>query len=172
VFRVRRYPFRVENAFYQGSTDIVPFESEELFGTKLRALLQRRRIRDLLDLNEGLSPRAISSSEATIVATFGRAVLMRVVLRERLGHQLLFPFWMRNRSASERQEPTAWRVFDMMALASLAVNPKDRCASSAMATSQVDSTSLIARASSFRSTAGLMSNAGESVIPSGSRRNP
>ena len=33
---------------------IVSFEPEELFGTKLRALLQRHKNRDLFDLNEGL----------------------------------------------------------------------------------------------------------------------
>ena len=37
-----------------GETEIVSFEPEELFGTKLRALLQRRKNRDLFDLYEGL----------------------------------------------------------------------------------------------------------------------
>jgi hypothetical protein len=37
-----------------GETEIVSFEPEELFGTKLRALLQLRKNRDLFDLFEGL----------------------------------------------------------------------------------------------------------------------
>lgn len=34
---------------------VVSFEPDELFGTKLRALLQRRKNRDLFDLGEGLA---------------------------------------------------------------------------------------------------------------------
>jgi len=51
---VRRYPFAVENDWYRGTTEIASFEPEELFGTKLRALLQRRRNRDLFDLHQGI----------------------------------------------------------------------------------------------------------------------
>jgi hypothetical protein len=32
----------MENDWYRGKTEIASFEPEELFGTKLRALLQRR----------------------------------------------------------------------------------------------------------------------------------
>ena len=52
--RHRRYPFEVDSDWYSARTEIVSFEPEELFGTKLRALLQRRRNRDLFDLHEGL----------------------------------------------------------------------------------------------------------------------
>jgi predicted nucleotidyltransferase component of viral defense system len=51
---VKKYPFEVTNSWYQDKTEIASFEPEELFGTKLRALLQRRKSRDLFDLNEGL----------------------------------------------------------------------------------------------------------------------
>lgn len=51
----RRYPFTVDNDWCQGSADIISFGPEELFGTKLRALLQRRKGRDLFDLHHGLS---------------------------------------------------------------------------------------------------------------------
>jgi len=54
VYPVRRYPFRVDSSWNSAGADIVSFEPEELFGTKLRALLQRRKNRDLFDLNEGL----------------------------------------------------------------------------------------------------------------------
>jgi predicted nucleotidyltransferase component of viral defense system len=57
----RRYPFAMENDWYQGRTEIASFEPEELFGTKLRALLQRRRNRDLFDLNEGLPQLELDS---------------------------------------------------------------------------------------------------------------
>lgn len=51
---IRHYPFAVANDWYQGETSIASFEPEELFGTKLRALLQRRKDRDLFDLQHGL----------------------------------------------------------------------------------------------------------------------
>ena len=51
----RGYSFSVENPWFAASTSIVSFEPEELFGTKLRALLQRRNNRDLFDINEGLT---------------------------------------------------------------------------------------------------------------------
>lgn len=54
LYGIRRYPFIVENDWYRGWTKIASFEPEELFGTKLRALLQRRKNRDLFDLAQGL----------------------------------------------------------------------------------------------------------------------
>ena len=53
-FEIQTYPFGVSNGWYKASTDIVSCQPEELFGTKLRALMQRRKNRDLFDLNEGL----------------------------------------------------------------------------------------------------------------------
>lgn len=54
LYGIRKYPFEVDSSWYRAKTEIASFEPEELFGTKLRALLQRRKNRDLFDLNEGL----------------------------------------------------------------------------------------------------------------------
>jgi hypothetical protein len=51
---LKTYPFEVISDRHQAQADIVSFAPEELFGTKLRALLQRHKNRDLFDLNEGL----------------------------------------------------------------------------------------------------------------------
>ena len=51
---LKTYPFEVSSDWHKAKADIVSFEPEELFGTKLRALLQRHKNRDLFDLNEGL----------------------------------------------------------------------------------------------------------------------
>lgn len=51
---LKTYPFEVNSGWYQANAEIVSFESEEIFGTKLRALLQRHKNRDLFDLNQGL----------------------------------------------------------------------------------------------------------------------
>jgi predicted nucleotidyltransferase component of viral defense system len=54
VLGYRRYPFAVASDWYSAQAELVSFEPEELFGTKLRALLQRRKNRDLFDLHHGL----------------------------------------------------------------------------------------------------------------------
>jgi predicted nucleotidyltransferase component of viral defense system len=46
--------FSVSNPWFSGGTDIQTFSNEELLATKLRALLQRRKGRDLLDLSHAL----------------------------------------------------------------------------------------------------------------------
>jgi predicted nucleotidyltransferase component of viral defense system len=55
LFGIKHYPFAMESEWYKGKTEIASFEPEELFGTKLRALLQRRKNRDLFDLHHGLN---------------------------------------------------------------------------------------------------------------------
>ncbi len=68
LFSTKLYPFVVESDWYQGKTKIVSFEPEELFGTKLRALLQRRKNRDLFDLHQGLEQLALAPDK--LVACF------------------------------------------------------------------------------------------------------
>ena len=43
-------PYAVESPWWSGAADVVTFSVEELMGTKLRALYQRRKGRDLFDL--------------------------------------------------------------------------------------------------------------------------
>lgn len=43
-------PFSVASQWYKGSAEINTFELEELLGTKVRAMYQRRKGRDLFDL--------------------------------------------------------------------------------------------------------------------------
>jgi hypothetical protein len=57
---IRKHPFVVDSSWYQSGANIASFEPEELVGNKLRALLQRRKNRDLFDLNEGLEQLAIN----------------------------------------------------------------------------------------------------------------
>ena len=54
LFGYRHYPFAVASDWYSAQAELVSFEPEEIFGTKLRALLQRRKNRDLFDLHHGL----------------------------------------------------------------------------------------------------------------------
>ncbi len=50
VFGVVSRSFHVENPWFTGKTDIISYQLEELLGTKLCALYQRKKGRDLFDL--------------------------------------------------------------------------------------------------------------------------
>ena len=55
VLGFRRAPFVVENPWVSGEADLLTYSLEELLGTKLRALFQRKKGRDLFDLAEALT---------------------------------------------------------------------------------------------------------------------
>ena len=61
-------PFSVESRWYSGRADIATFELDELLATKMRALYQRRKGRDLFDLAMGLTDGR--SDAGRITATF------------------------------------------------------------------------------------------------------
>jgi predicted nucleotidyltransferase component of viral defense system len=46
----KTYPFEINNAWFTGKAEIASFSREEILATKLRALLQRDKGRDLIDL--------------------------------------------------------------------------------------------------------------------------
>lgn len=68
LYGFRKYPFSMECGWHKSQTEIVSFAPEELFGTKLRALLQRRKNRDLFDLDMGLTQRSMDLD--MIIASF------------------------------------------------------------------------------------------------------
>jgi predicted nucleotidyltransferase component of viral defense system len=49
-----RRPVRVDNPWFSGGADVVSFALEELLGTNLCALYQRKKGRDLFDLAHAL----------------------------------------------------------------------------------------------------------------------
>jgi len=57
VFGFRKRPFNVRSRWFTGECEITTFELEELLATKVRALYQRRKGRDLFDLWYGLTER-------------------------------------------------------------------------------------------------------------------
>ena len=50
VLGLQKETFSVDNPWFQGSADVTTYRPEELLGTKLRALYQRKKGRDLFDL--------------------------------------------------------------------------------------------------------------------------
>lgn len=70
VFGHQAMPFAVISPWFEGQCEIPSYQLDELLGTKLRALHQRRKGRDLLDLHLGLQQSDVDP--ARIVEAFGR----------------------------------------------------------------------------------------------------
>ncbi len=68
--RVQR--FAVDSPWFEGVASIVTYSNEELLGTKLRALYQRKKGRDLFDLWQALS--SLRLDDSSIVDMFDRYV--------------------------------------------------------------------------------------------------
>jgi len=69
VHAMPRHEFRVSNPWFSGSAEVLTYTPAELRGTKLRALYQRKKGRDLFDLWQALT--ALSVDSAGVVAVFG-----------------------------------------------------------------------------------------------------
>ncbi len=50
VFGIEKHPFEVNSRWFSGSANVHTYQLDELLGTKLRALYQRKKGRDLFDL--------------------------------------------------------------------------------------------------------------------------
>lgn len=66
---LQRLPFEVANSWFSGRVDVLTFATPELFATKIRALYQRRKGRDLFDLWLALTELGLTGGE--IVSAFG-----------------------------------------------------------------------------------------------------
>jgi len=69
VFNLNKKTFKVNSPWFKGECNITTYEIEELLGTKLRALYQRKKGRDLYDLFKALKTND-SLSEEKIVQVF------------------------------------------------------------------------------------------------------
>ena len=63
-------PFEVDNQWFRGQADVVTFALNELLGTKLRALYQRKKGRDLFDLWFALEQGVVNAQ--ALIACFER----------------------------------------------------------------------------------------------------
>jgi predicted nucleotidyltransferase component of viral defense system len=64
----KKYAFAMENSWHSARVSVDSFEPEELFGTKLRAFLQRRKNRDLFDLYHGF--KFLEMNSESVVKVF------------------------------------------------------------------------------------------------------
>ena len=89
-------PFRVKNPWFTGAVDVPTFSREEMLATKLRALLQRDKGRDLFDLAHALDEFK-GLDAARLVACFGAYLeqsgqaLTRAQAQERMFAKLANP---------------------------------------------------------------------------------
>jgi len=66
VFDLKKKTFKVNSLWFNGECNITTYEFEELLGTKLRALYQRKKGRDLYDLFKALKSKDSLSKEKII----------------------------------------------------------------------------------------------------------
>ena len=65
VLGLKGIPFEVENSWFTGKCILTGYELEELLGTKLRALYQRRKGRDLFDLYWAMIHQDVDAGKLT-----------------------------------------------------------------------------------------------------------
>lgn len=63
VLGLVKRPFSVENSWFTGQAELTTYKFNELLGTKMRALYQRRKGRDLFDLYVGLTQGQYDADE-------------------------------------------------------------------------------------------------------------
>lgn len=71
VFDLQKRPFEVRSIWFAGKADILTYSVEELLGTKLRALYQRKKGRDLFDMATALE-RFPELDPAKVIESFQR----------------------------------------------------------------------------------------------------
>ncbi len=70
VLPMQLVPFKVDNGWYTGECDILTYRLDELIGTKLRALYQRRKGRDLFDIYKALTTARVN--EENVIRCYRR----------------------------------------------------------------------------------------------------
>ena len=76
VLGLVKRPFSVENSWFSGQAELTTYKFNELLGTKMRALYQRRKGRDLFDLYVGLTQGQYDADE--IIQCYNRYMAFAV----------------------------------------------------------------------------------------------
>lgn len=66
VLGLTQYDFSMSNQWFSGACAITTYKLEELLGTKLRALYQRRKGRDLFDLHKAFSTQSVDTEKVIL----------------------------------------------------------------------------------------------------------
>ena len=76
VLGLVKKPFSVENSWFTGQAELTTYQFNELLGTKMKALYQRRKGRDLFDLYVGLTEGQFDADE--IIQCYNRYMAFTV----------------------------------------------------------------------------------------------
>jgi predicted nucleotidyltransferase component of viral defense system len=94
VLGTTRVPYTIDSRWWSGTAEITTFRIEELLGTKLRALFQRKKGRDLFDLwvalEMGLDPAAVVDVFGAYMKAEGKRIT-RAVFEKNLAEKLHLP---------------------------------------------------------------------------------
>ena len=86
---------KVDSGWFRGAADVRSYQLEELLGTKLRALYQRKKGRDLFDLGVALEHEALDADMLVVCfeqyMAHGGATVSRAQFEENLIHKLASP---------------------------------------------------------------------------------
>ena len=63
VHGIRKFPYEVKSSWFRGISELSTFTLEELLGSKMRALYQRSRGRDLFDLSYALEEKTVNTKK-------------------------------------------------------------------------------------------------------------
>ena len=63
VFGYAKHAYAMDSPWFKGSAEVVTYELNELLGTKMRALYQRKKGRDLFDLWRGLGLKGVKPAK-------------------------------------------------------------------------------------------------------------
>lgn len=91
VFGYQQFPFEVNTSWFTGSCGITTYRLEELLGTKMRALYQRRKGRDLYDLYKALVMLPNINKEAVLKCY---SAYMDFVVNEPPSQNVFLQIWM------------------------------------------------------------------------------
>lgn len=106
VYGFTKIPFAVDSRWFVASTAIATYDVDELLGTKLRALYQRKKGRDLFDLATALRDGAVNP--ARVVAAFSEYMA-------RSGHHVTRSRFQQNMEAKLRDEQFAADIGPLLA---------------------------------------------------------
>lgn len=67
VYGLKQHPFEVTSRWFTGAANLLTYDLDELLGTKLRALYQRKKGRDLFDLSLALQRNDVSAERVVEV---------------------------------------------------------------------------------------------------------
>lgn len=108
VYGITRAPFAVSSRWFEGDCQIGTYELDELLGTKLRALYQRKKGRDLFDLATALLNPAVDPPR--VIAAF-------MEYMDRGGHRVTRTLFEQNFAAKLRDPQFTADIGPLLAVA-------------------------------------------------------